>query len=118
MTVTTLSAVIVYTTDVARSAEFYEKQLGLARAYGDEHVISLRTPNGVEVLLHSSDRVTPARSSVGMTLRVDDVDATVEALRAAGYEVVREPADQDYGLRDAGVLDPDGHELWLAKPIS
>ena len=34
---------------------------------------------------------------VGLFLRVDDFDATLERLRAAGAEIVREPQEQAYG---------------------
>ena len=40
---------------------------------------------------------------------VDDCDAAVERLRAAGVTVVEEPADQPWGERVARVLDPDGN---------
>jgi catechol 2,3-dioxygenase-like lactoylglutathione lyase family enzyme len=43
---------------------------------------------------------------VGLFLRVDDFDATLGRLRAAGAEIVREPQEQAYGrvavLPDAG----------------
>jgi uncharacterized glyoxalase superfamily protein PhnB len=42
---------------------------------------------------------------------VDDPDALFERAKAAGAEVVAEPADQDYGSRDFTVRDPEGN-LW------
>jgi predicted enzyme related to lactoylglutathione lyase len=36
-------------------------------------------------------------SRVGLFLRVDDFDATLERLRTAGAEIVRPPRQQDYG---------------------
>jgi len=40
---------------------------------------------------------------------VDDCDAAVERLRAAGVTIAEEPADQPWGERVARVLDPDGN---------
>jgi uncharacterized glyoxalase superfamily protein PhnB len=42
---------------------------------------------------------------------VDDVDAHYERAKAAGAEIVREPADQPYGDRRYDAKDPEG-QLW------
>ncbi|MFC9063618.1 VOC family protein, partial [Streptomyces sp. NPDC057074] len=36
----------------------------------------------------------------GLNFTTDDVDATFEHIRAAGAEVLQEPVDQPYGVRD------------------
>jgi catechol 2,3-dioxygenase-like lactoylglutathione lyase family enzyme len=38
----------------------------------------------------------------------DDVDATFERVRSAGAEVLQEPIDQAYGVRDCAFRDPFG----------
>ena len=38
----------------------------------------------------------------------DDVDGTFEKIRAAGGEVLQEPIDQPYGVRDCAFRDPAG----------
>jgi len=45
-------------------------------------------------------------------LVVDDVDAHCERARQAGAEIITEPVDRDYGGRDYGCKDPEGH-LWF-----
>jgi catechol 2,3-dioxygenase-like lactoylglutathione lyase family enzyme len=42
-------------------------------------------------------------------LATPDVDATFERLQAGEVEVVQEPADQPYGVRDCAVRDPAGN---------
>lgn len=42
-----------------------------------------------------------------------DLDATFDKLQAAGAEVVQEPTDQPYGIRDAAFRDPAGNQLRL-----
>ena len=44
-----------------------------------------------------------------------DVDATFERLAAAGAEVVQEPADQPYGVRDCAVRDPAGNLIRIQE---
>ena len=42
-------------------------------------------------------------------LASDDLDATFDAVQAKGAEVVQEPVDQPYGLRDCAFRDPAGN---------
>ena len=44
-----------------------------------------------------------------ITLGTDDLDKLFERLEAAGVEVVQEPMDQDYGVRDCAFRDPAGN---------
>jgi uncharacterized glyoxalase superfamily protein PhnB len=41
----------------------------------------------------------------------DDCDGTFERLQAAGAEVMQEPMDQAYGVRDCAFRDPSGNML-------
>jgi predicted enzyme related to lactoylglutathione lyase len=41
----------------------------------------------------------------------DDCDATFEHIRASGAEVLQEPMDQPYGVRDCAFRDPAGNML-------
>jgi uncharacterized glyoxalase superfamily protein PhnB len=43
-----------------------------------------------------------------LLLAADDVDATFERLQASDAEVVQEPTDQPYGVRDCAFRDPAG----------
>lgn len=40
-----------------------------------------------------------------------DVDAVFEQVRSAGAEIVQEPADQFYGVRDCAFRDPAGNMI-------
>ncbi|RLV54769.1 VOC family protein [Aeromicrobium phragmitis] len=44
-----------------------------------------------------------------VTLASDDLDATFAKLEAAGADVLQEPTDQDYGVRDCAFRDPSGN---------
>jgi predicted enzyme related to lactoylglutathione lyase len=45
----------------------------------------------------------------------DDVDATFETVRAAGAEVLQEPIDQPYGVRDCAFRDPSGNMVRFSQ---
>ncbi|MFF3753897.1 VOC family protein [Streptomyces sp. NPDC002018] len=46
----------------------------------------------------------------------DDCDATFEHIRASGAEVIQEPIDQPYGVRDCAFRDPSGNLLRFNQP--
>jgi catechol 2,3-dioxygenase-like lactoylglutathione lyase family enzyme len=48
-------------------------------------------------------------SFFGVNLATPDLDNTFERLAAAGIEVVQEPTEQPYGIRDCAVRDPSGN---------
>ncbi|MFJ5549020.1 VOC family protein [Streptomyces sp. NPDC093225] len=52
----------------------------------------------------------------GVIFSTDDVDATFERIRAAGGEVLQEPIDQPYGVRDCAFRDPAGNMLRFNQP--
>ncbi|MFF1336329.1 VOC family protein [Streptomyces sp. NPDC058290] len=52
----------------------------------------------------------------GVIFSTDDVDAAFERIRAAGGEVVQEPIDQPYGVRDCAFRDPAGNMLRFNQP--
>jgi uncharacterized glyoxalase superfamily protein PhnB len=47
----------------------------------------------------------------GLNLATADVDATFERLQAGAGEVVQEPTDQPWGIRDCAFRDPAGNML-------
>ena len=57
-------------------------------------------------------------SPVSLMVYVDDCDTTYHAALDAGATSLREPADQPYGDRMAGVIDPFGYKWWIAHSIA
>jgi predicted enzyme related to lactoylglutathione lyase len=53
----------------------------------------------------------------GLVLETHDVDAAFESIRATGAEVLQEPIDQPYGMRDCGFRDPAGNQIRINQPI-
>ncbi|MGW0907127.1 VOC family protein [Streptomyces sp. NPDC002853] len=52
----------------------------------------------------------------GVIFRTSDVDAVFERVRAAGADVLQEPMDQPYGVRDCAFRDPAGNMLRFNQP--
>ena len=57
------------------------------------------------------------RSPITLMFYTEDCDAMYARALAAGAKSVREPADQPYGDRMAGVLDPFGYKWWIGTQI-
>jgi predicted enzyme related to lactoylglutathione lyase len=51
-----------------------------------------------------------------VVFNTDDVDAAFERIRAAGADVLQEPIDQPYGVRDCAFRDPSGNMLRFNQP--
>ncbi len=51
-----------------------------------------------------------------LNLTTSDVDAAFEHVQATGAEVVQEPIDQAYGVRDCAFRDPAGNLVRINQP--
>jgi catechol 2,3-dioxygenase-like lactoylglutathione lyase family enzyme len=51
----------------------------------------------------------------GINLATADVDGTFERLQAGDAEVVQEPTDQPYGVRDCAFRDPAGNMIRIQE---
>jgi len=110
-----ISAVTVFTTDMARSVCFFEA-LGLTRCFGGELAAftSFRAGSGyVNVALGRP----PERLWGRAILYVADVDAMYARVLAGGYQASTAPADAPWGERYFHVRDPDGNEFSFARPL-
>jgi catechol 2,3-dioxygenase-like lactoylglutathione lyase family enzyme len=54
----------------------------------------------------------------GVHFHTDDLDATFEKVRASGAEIVQEPEDQPWGVRDCAVRDPSGNLVRIDQPAA
>jgi catechol 2,3-dioxygenase-like lactoylglutathione lyase family enzyme len=50
-------------------------------------------------------------SLMGAIFRTPDLDTTFEKVRASGAEVLQEPTDQPWGVRDCAFRDPSGNMI-------
>ncbi|MBW6437449.1 VOC family protein [Actinoplanes hulinensis] len=115
--------------DPERSLAFYRDGLGfevrLDVGYGDMRWITVGPPGqpqtsivlhppGVDPGLNDQERRTIAEMMAkgcyaGIILGATDLQETYEKLAAGGAEVVQEPFDQPFGVRDCAFRDPAGN---------
>ncbi|MCK9486467.1 MAG: VOC family protein [Dehalococcoidia bacterium] len=81
--------------------------------------IVLNPPNGDPGVTEDEQRVIAEMMAkgtyAGIVLRTPDVDAAFERVQASGAEVIQEPADQPYGVRDCALRDPAGNMIRLQQ---
>ena len=101
--------------DPEATLAWYQQQFGGERAKLGGKVDGVRF-NGVWVFAMSSGADTPAPPTaiVLIALRVNDVDAALKGLNAAGIKTAAEPRDLP-ALRYAFVQDPNGVRVELVK---
>ena len=88
-------------------------------APGDTHELLLAAvDHHIPPVDRAAMRELVAKGDLAVFIQVDDLDKTFESLRAAGAEILQEPIDQPYGVRDAGVRDPRGNHLRLSQPLA
>ncbi len=112
----------IATTDAARCRAFYEGTLGLSFVAEDPYMLVMES-NGTRLRIQKGPELTPVpRTSLGW--RVQDLDATVKSLTAAGVAIERYTwiqqdaqgiADFPDGSRVAWFKDPDGNILSAAQ---
>jgi catechol 2,3-dioxygenase-like lactoylglutathione lyase family enzyme len=72
--------------------------------------------NGITAEEHAALRSVIAKGAYfGANLATADLDATFAMLEAAGAEIVQEPVEQFYGIRDCAVRDPAGNLLRIQQ---
>jgi lactoylglutathione lyase len=108
---------IFHTADLDCAVAFYRDRLGFAEGYRLDDRFAVVGLGEFELGLTPVEELEPPGRAY-IWLYCDDVDAEIEALRAAGVEIAREPEDMNWGERMASVRDPDGNEILLGQRLS
>ncbi len=130
-----LSQCFIAVDDHDEALAFYRDALGLEvrNDVGFEGMrwVTLGSPSqpGVEIVLEpplADPNASPADKQAmaellakgmlrGVIFSTDDCDATFERIQASGAEVLQEPTDMPYGVRDCAFRDPAGNMLRFAQ---
>ena len=131
----TLARCFVQVHDPDLALAFYRDVLGLQLlndvARDDYRWITVGAPAqpGVSIVITNYVNGSPSDSDTvaalvakgamnGVHFTSKDLDATFETIRAAGAEIVQEPTDQPWGVRDCAVRDPSGNLVRIDQPPS
>ncbi len=132
MATTTVSTMFITVNDPDEALTFYRDALGFevrndvssegfrwvtVGAPGQDLDVVLSQPHGGRSQEEGDalQALVTKGSMQAALLSSDDLDATFEALRASGAEVLQEPADQPWGVRDCAFRDPSGNLIRIAQ---
>lgn len=122
----TLARCFVQVHDPDLAIKFYRDTLGLELRNDVANegyrwiTVGAASQPGVEIVLTNFVNGSPADGDVvagllakgalnGVHFHADDLDAAFARIKAAGAEIVQEPADQPWGVRDCALRDPSGN---------
>ena len=131
----TIHASVLPHEDPDASVAFYRDTLGFeVRAdveYGGLHWITVgpadqpgtsivlyppsATPGVTEEERHTIAEMMAKGTYASINLATTDLDGTFERLQAGDAEVVQEPTDQPYGIRDCSFRDPAGNLIRIQE---
>ncbi|KJL46392.1 Glyoxalase-like domain protein [Microbacterium hydrocarbonoxydans] len=131
----TINASFLPHTDAEASVSFYRDVLGFevrkdvgydrmrwitVGPQGQPDTSIVLTPPAVDPGINEEERATilelMAKGSFGgIVLATDDVDAAFAAIESRGADIVQEPIDQPYGVRDCAFRDPAGNMVRLQQ---
>jgi catechol 2,3-dioxygenase-like lactoylglutathione lyase family enzyme len=111
-----LSAVTLATRDMAGAVRFYEA-LGFPLKYGGPNEAFTSFAFGHSYLNLIADAREPIGWRGRVIIHVSDVDGMYRKALAAGLAPSFAPSDAPWGERYFHIVDPDGHELSLARPL-
>ena len=112
----------VFVSDFKIAFDFYTKQVGMELDFTDNsNWAQFKSGEDVSLAIELCD---PARTElgsklvgrlVGVTLLVDDIDATYKRLSANGVEFGGKPEKQEWGGTLVNMRDPDGNILTIME---
>jgi uncharacterized glyoxalase superfamily protein PhnB len=129
----TLSTCFVLVNDPDEALAFYRDKLGMevrndvARDNFRWITVGSASQPGVSIVLTNYVNGSPEDNDAvaamiakgalyGVHLQADDLEGTFQQLRTTGADIVQEPADQPWGVRDGAVRDPSGNLIRIEQP--
>lgn len=120
------SSPVLLVADVVKAAEYYTSKLGFTveRFWGEPPAFAIARRDGFSVMLNQVKKGDPIYPNAGYDGRYDiyfdvsDADALYAEVKAKGADVVCEPEDQIYLMREFSVRDVDGHLLAFGHNIA
>ena len=111
---------VICTPDLERQRVFYERLLGAVEtdrfpADGRAFSVDLRLGDSAIGLVEEAGTALSAPARMLLSVEVEDVDALLEEVEAAGGRWVGGPTDMPWGQRVAHIHDPDGNMVNLTQ---
>jgi uncharacterized glyoxalase superfamily protein PhnB len=108
--------------NLKESTRFYIDVLGFRRDFGDgSDGWSFLSRDTFKLMLGECPDEKPASElgnhSYFVYLTVEGLDQLHQELSARGAQVISEPQDEPWGLREFSIRTPDGHRIRFGEPL-
>ena len=107
--------------DLARSTRFYIEVLGFQLDPVDAKGWSFLSMDSFKLMLgECADEIAATETgnhSWFVRLMIEGLDEYHRVISSRGAEVIAEPGDKRWGLREFVIRTPDGHRIMFAEPI-
>ncbi|MBZ9845636.1 VOC family protein [Mesorhizobium sp. CA5] len=98
----------IATSDIAAAKRFYQDVLGLDLLMDMGWIATYGSEERMQVQVSFMAQGGSGTPVPDLSIEVDDVDAALDAMKAAGFAVEYGPADEPWGVRRFYVRDPFG----------
>ncbi len=100
----------IYTTDMARSIEWYRTVIPTATLLSESPYWSELDIDGDVLALHGTDSISPGGAAGVAFVATEPLEGLLDRLREAGVEPLRGIGDEPFG-RSIVLEDPDGFRI-------
>jgi len=107
---------ILYSTDVARSIDYYVNKLGFEDKWEWDTPPTFGgvSKGNVQIFFCKEGQGHPG---TWLSVFVDDVDEFCKHAKAKGAKILSEPKNTEWNVREMLVEDPDGHKIRFGHGI-
>ena len=98
----------IATQDIAAAKRFYQDVLGLNVLMDQGWIVTCGSAETMAVQVSFMTEGGSGSPVPDLSIEVDDVDAALDAMKAAGFAIEYGPADEPWGVRRFYVRDPFG----------
>ena len=104
--------------NVEKSVAFYTSMLGMHKTFENGNPVGFVIMKKDRAELHLS-LCRDIKSSIHNVahLKVSDANALFDHLSKSGVRIIKGLRDQQYGLRDFVIADPDGNRIDIGQPL-
>ena len=104
--------------NVEKSVAFYASMLGMRKTFENGNPVGFVIMKKDRAELHLSLRRDKESSTHNVAhLKVSDANALYNHLSNSGVRIIKGLRDQQYGLRDFVIADPDGNRIDIGQPL-
>ncbi len=104
--------------NIEASVAFYASMLGMRKTFENGNPVGfvIMKKDRAELHLSLCRQRKPQTHNVAH-LKVSDANALFDHLSRSGVRIIKGLRDQQYGLRDFVIADPDGNRIDIGQPI-